>query len=634
MKKTGIFGIHSVLIFVLTAGSLSFADIDTVEHIHNQNLDLDGKVEMVITAYSNPLDGSVLNLKSEDIWLYFPNIKPSVFNSRYLSCIQINGNEAKTGQNIRIDQYLQGTVVISHPSTYTPLVVYSQENFGGDSLKPGLYTFYKASELGKLNNSINSFLLKKGYMATFAENENGTGQSRVFVADNEDILINAMAGELSSNISFVRVFPWRWTGKKGWTNGREAAEALDCHWQYDWDNVATSGLNIEYVPMRHNLDWNSYSNINNKQGSTHVLGFNEPDRPDQADMSISQALEQWPNLLASGLRLGSPCPSDAAAGLGWLYEFIDSCDARNYRVDFVAVHWYKGGQNASQFYNWLKQVHERTRRPVWITEWNNGANWTSETHGKPTYQEQAQTIGEMIRMMDSASFVERYSIYEWVEDTRQMFYSSPDSLTPAGVVYRDNMSTMAYDREIAELMHLPCIPTELVPYFQVNDENWQDGNRVIIQKGASVKLGPHPWSGGSWLWSGPQGYSASTREITINNISESNTGNYTARYTSPTQCTSSITFTIEIDGISPVKTKTLKPVQNAAIENNRLQVRGGVKNHVCITIYDLKGVLIYSKKRSGVFSVPLHSILPSGSFILKVQGKAGLLLEKRLISLK
>ncbi|MCS3800097.1 FG-GAP-like repeat-containing protein [Niastella sp. OAS944] len=161
-------------------------------------------------------------------------------------------------------------------------------------------------------------------------------------------------------------------------------------------------------------------------------------------MSIDDALALWPELMRSGLRLGSPAPSDG--GLEWLYSFIDRADALNYRVDFVAMHFYLGGQTPQQLYNRLKAVHDRTGRPIWITEWNNGANWTCCT---PTYADQAETIAKFLNVLDTCSFVERYALYEWVGDTRRMFYRSPTLLTPAGMVYRDKASPMAYNEAAA-----------------------------------------------------------------------------------------------------------------------------------------------------------------------------------------
>jgi hypothetical protein len=80
-------------------------------------------------------------------------------------------------------------------------------------------------------------------------------------------------------------------------------------------------------------------------------------------------------MMSGGQRLGSPAVSSNLSG--WLYPFIDSIDAKGYRCDFVAVHAY-WNSNPTNFMNSLKSISDRTGRPLWITEFNYGANWTSE----------------------------------------------------------------------------------------------------------------------------------------------------------------------------------------------------------------------------------------------------------------
>ncbi|MDP4227902.1 MAG: glycosyl hydrolase, partial [Bacteroidota bacterium] len=420
----------------------------TINTLFNRIWELYGKSEIRINGSSNPISGSVLNLHDANVWLYFDSIKPQVIKDKYLGQILIDGDIAVVDSNIRLVQYYNGSVLISQSSSFQPLTVYSAENITGSSMSLGLYTIYGSSLLDTFNDNVRSFVLKKGYMATFAMNEDGTGYSKVYIACDSDLVIKKLPAGLYAQTSFIRVFPWRWVTKKGWCGGsKNAAEGLHCSWQYDWDNVSTSTNNVEYIPMRHNRWWNSYDNINNKKNSTHALGFNEPDKSDQANMSLADMMAAWPNLMKSGLRLGSPCPSDG--GLNLLYSFIDSCDKVNFRVDFVAMHYYLGGQTAQQFYNRLKAIHDRTKRPLWITEWNNGANWTDASSGKPTYEQQAEKISQFTYMLDTTSFVERYSIYEWVEDTRQMYYSNSMIPTPAGKVYRDVVSPIAYHPAIA-----------------------------------------------------------------------------------------------------------------------------------------------------------------------------------------
>jgi hypothetical protein len=412
----------------------------TVTDYQNRIINIGGKSNITITNNKTPLSGSLLNLTSQDVWLYFPDIRPSQFIKKHLGNILINGNEAVANKNLRVSRYQTGTVVISQSSRYQGLTVYADANLSGASISCSNYTYYRSTELSSMDDNIESFVLKKGYMATFAENEDGTGISKNYVADEADITINQMPGDLTNNVSFVRVFPWRWVTKKGWAGSQDGAAALQCSWHYDWDNVANSTEDIEYVPMRHNEWWNAYSNINSKTNTTHVLGFNEPDRSDQANLTVDRAIELWPELLKSGLRLGSPCPSDGNPA--WVFDFIKKADELKLRVDFVAVHWYKGGQTAQQFYNWLKWIYNNTGRPIWITEWNNGANWTCCL---PTYEEQAEDVAAFIHMFDTTSFVERYSLYEWVQEERQMFYEYAETFTPAGEVYRDNVAPLAYN---------------------------------------------------------------------------------------------------------------------------------------------------------------------------------------------
>lgn len=71
-----------------------------------------------------------------------------------------------------------------------------------------------------------------------------------------------------------------------------------------------------------------------RQAGSTLLGFNEPDFDSQANMSVEQALDLWPQLQATGLRLGSPAPAvDAAEPGGWLDRFLSGARDRGYRVD-------------------------------------------------------------------------------------------------------------------------------------------------------------------------------------------------------------------------------------------------------------------------------------------------------------
>src|SRR5690606_37078475 len=56
---------------------------------------------------------------------------------------------------------------------------------------------------------------------------------------------------------------------------------------------------------------------------------------------------------------------------------------------------------------------------------------------------------EIIKMLDDAHFVERYAIYNWVEDVRRVKWDD-GSLTAAGVTYRDKVSPLSYIQEVPD----------------------------------------------------------------------------------------------------------------------------------------------------------------------------------------
>ena len=87
---------------------------------------------------------------------------------------------------------------------------------------------------------------------------------------------------------------------------------LNVGWFYDWNIGAKSTLDIEYVPIRQNRSWPGLDRDWKEKGSTHLLGFNEPDRPDQANMTVDEAIRLWPVLLGTGLRLALPPRRTAA----------------------------------------------------------------------------------------------------------------------------------------------------------------------------------------------------------------------------------------------------------------------------------------------------------------------------------
>lgn len=424
--------------------------VKSVETLTDQVVNIPAATELHVTGKGGPIKGSHFNFTTPDGWLFLEQMQPSKVAADHLCNMSVNGTPAALDRNLRIVQYAGGTVVIPQGEDFPAMTVFDGKSLAGPSLPLKSHVEYDDGKLGGLKNSISSFVLKRGYTATLAENADGTGASRNFVAQDHDLVVNGLPAGLDEKVSFVRIFPWRWVSKKGVAGG--IWQNLNVGWFYDWNIDAKSTLDIEYVPIRQNRSWPGLDRDWKEKGSTHLLGFNEPDRPDQANMTVDEAIRLWPVLLGTGLRLGSPATSDG--GLKWLYEFMDKADAAGLRVDFVAVHYYRAMADpadakgtAAQFHQFLKGVHDRVKRPIWVTEWNNGANWTKAP--KPDAKQQKEAIKKMIEMLDNTDFVERYAIYNWVEEVR--FVQRKDgTLTPAGEVYRDQDSPLFHIQQKVE----------------------------------------------------------------------------------------------------------------------------------------------------------------------------------------
>jgi hypothetical protein len=423
----------------------------TVVDLGGNNYTVGTNAELLITTPT--IANGTVNLTADSGWLILDGVLPSRAINLHLSYIRVDGQPARNNINVKVTNYLRGCVIMAHSPTFEALTLYKEAGYAGDEIKCFPYKYYKEAELGSFNNQVSSFKLKKGYMATFAQNQDGTGYSKVFIADKEDIQVSTLQLALNNEVSFVRVFPWRYTEKKGmgWSIN-SPIRTLRGSWFYNWGPTTTEGTtDIEFVPTKWQAkrfddpQWKTIVDLNN---SSHLLGYNEPDGDTQANMTYDQMILYWPKMLESGMRLGSPA---VASDLNLLYKFIDRCDALNYRVDFVAMHDYGSG-TAQAFYNKCKAIHDRTGRPIWIKEFNFGGTWTT---GTPTYEQAAARIKEIIERYDTEGIIERYAIFNFDEtvnnfggpQNRAVFYNPVENLniTPMGVVYRDQTSAMAFN---------------------------------------------------------------------------------------------------------------------------------------------------------------------------------------------
>jgi Glycosyl hydrolase catalytic core len=246
--------------------------------------------------------------------------------------------------------------------------------------------------------------------------------------------------------------PGRRSAKKGVSTrnisgAATALAAVNASWYYNWDARPTNGAgaSAEFVPMIWGPDSVTPGNLARAKSSGRtLLGFNEPDFDSQANMTVEQALDLWPQLQATGMRLGSPAPAVGAATAGrWLDRFMTGAHDRGYRVDFVALHWYGADFSdaaVGQLQSYLRAVHDRYGRPIWLTEFAL-LRWDSS--GQPIYPstaDQTRFISRALAMLGGLSYVERYAWYALPTPAGgglgTGLYQPGHGLTAAGTAFR------------------------------------------------------------------------------------------------------------------------------------------------------------------------------------------------------
>jgi hypothetical protein len=107
----------------------------------------------------------------------------------------------------------------------------------------------------------------------------------------------------------------------------------------------------------------------------------------------------------------------------------------------------------------------------------------------------------------------------------------------------------AAEVQVFTATYTPGSGTPIVPYVDVAG-TWSETASVSVTTGTAVNLGPQPLSGGSWSWTGPNGFTATAREI--DNIPLSVGANvYVATYENAAGALSTQTFTITVTSTTP-----------------------------------------------------------------------------------
>ena len=390
--------------------------------------------------------GSIDIVNTDHAVVIFDNLRPTEAKS-FLGFITINGEAAKDNTNCQLKLYNRGAIILPYGgSSFRPLTVFDEANFGGASYN-ALFEGHDGKGYMKdmpdaWNNRIQSFRLKRGYMVTFALKKGGRGYSRCFIAADSDLevtLPTLMAGRISS----YRIFKWYDTSKAGVSDlfDTGALAKLNAQTTFGWGAGESRLPDVEVVP--HHIDeWSNGSGCGKATYSPHMKTNNEPrNESDHGTWTMEQILNNWEDLMATGMRLCTPSSwdgSDYGNATGFLADFINEIDSRGWRVDIIDLHGYwNEGSFTYNVNNWAQTF----KRPVWITEWVWGASWSggsgifkeASSWDNPTdedLQKNKTVVSRILDNLNSNNACERY--FYWNGERNCSKILRDNNLTPAG----------------------------------------------------------------------------------------------------------------------------------------------------------------------------------------------------------
>ncbi|MFT5468720.1 MAG: hypothetical protein ACI8UO_003832 [Verrucomicrobiales bacterium] len=219
--------------------------------------------------------------------------------------------------------------------------------------------------------------------------------------------------------------------KKGWAGGSaDFHKRFGTHWYYTWTPKSRPSKATEFVPMiKGSWNLNQTAAIKQMGGITHLLGFNEPEREKQGNISVANAVKLWPRLealaKAKNLRLGSPACS-GESGTKWFRAFMKQAKEKGLHMDFIAVHFYR--LDASGFEKFVENLADNYDLPVWVTEFN-GWNGSEEDN--------REFLKDSLKFLEKEDYIERYAYFNFKAGRAQALIDADGELTRMGELYRE-----------------------------------------------------------------------------------------------------------------------------------------------------------------------------------------------------
>ena len=246
-----------------------------------------------------------------------------------------------------------------------------------------------------------------------------------------------------------------------WEENIPKIQAIRPYWNYSWDTtlIEQQPTDSAFLPMvwgaweadelRERLNKHIVPKI--KSGDVHrILGFNEPDKLEQANMPYTEALTYWPILESLYVPLCSPaCANplsdidDSTQGVRgtWMRDFMKAADKRGYRVDYIGVHWYGGASPIAFKQRMIDIYNAYGQRPLLITEFAL-ADWGAKNPGENsiTQKDVLAFMQNVLPWMEQQNWIAGYAWFSFeIDDPNgcsSALFDDDGNLTASGQFYQ------------------------------------------------------------------------------------------------------------------------------------------------------------------------------------------------------
>lgn len=192
--------------------------------------------------------------------------------------------------------------------------------------------------------------------------------------------------------------------------------ALDIKWEYSWSSETWNCPGVENVPMV----WGNYVPKAVGGNSQWLMGFNEPDLPDQSNISVDVAVSLWRSIEQSyaDRKLLAPVPSHLHPD--WIVLFNTAYVAKYHqapRLDALAVHCYL--PTADECIALVQQFED------WAAAWDVPEVWVTEFSFVDTKEEK-----QFVRYLQADPLVTRFAWFALSYRGSETWAPARDSQAP------------------------------------------------------------------------------------------------------------------------------------------------------------------------------------------------------------